>query len=67
MGTEHPLHGATPTSGPPRVDISRCAGAFAYEHTDIPPDMTIGAWRAKRHRLARRHRKWLRANTHRDR
>jgi hypothetical protein len=67
MVTEHSGHAGTTTSGTPRIDISQCAGAFAYEHSDIPPDMTISAWRAKRHRLARRHRKWPRANTNRGR
>jgi hypothetical protein len=28
-------------------------GAFAYEHTDIPPDVTLAAWRHSRAQHAR--------------
>jgi hypothetical protein len=66
MRSEHAPQAADATSGPLRVEISGCAGAFAYEHTDIPPDMTIGAWRAQRGH-ARRHRSWLPAIVNRDR
>ena len=31
-------------------------GAFAYEHTDVPPDLTLTAWRRSRAQHPRRRR-----------
>jgi hypothetical protein len=39
----------------PAGDPADFAGAFAYEHTDVPPDVTLTAWRrARRRRPLRR-------------
>jgi hypothetical protein len=32
----------------PHLDPTRFPAAFAYEHADIPPEMTLPAWRAER-------------------
>ena len=66
MRTEHAQQWATTAGAAPRLDVAGCAGAFAYEHTDIPPDLTIGAWRGQ-HRRSRRHRRWLRGIANRNR
>jgi hypothetical protein len=66
MRSEHALQGAPTAGGAPRLDAAGYAGAFAYEHTDIPPDLTIAAWRAQ-HRHARRRRRWLRGIANRER
>ena len=34
-------------------DPAEFAGAFAYEHTDVPAELTLIAWR-RAHRAARR-------------
>lgn len=36
-----------------RTQPSSFAGAFAYEHTDIPPGQTIADWRRQRAEQAR--------------
>ena len=66
MRTEQTQPGATTADEPPRLDVAGCASAFAYEHTDIPPDLTVAAWRAQ-HRRARRRRRWLRGIANRER
>src|SRR4051794_33625065 len=53
MRTKHAPQGAATAGGAPRLDVAGCAGAVAYEHTDIAPDLTVAAWRAQ-HRRARR-------------
>ena len=54
--------GAPSCADTPRVKPAEMAGAFAYEHTDIPDGMTLDEWRHA-HRHARRHRHWLRRTT----
>ena len=66
MRTEHTQPWAATADEPPRLDVAGCASAFAYEQTDIPPDMTVGAWRAQ-HRRARRRHGWLRGIANRER
>jgi hypothetical protein len=41
----------------PPLDPALFAGAFAYEHTDVPPGMTLQAWRVER-RARRSLRRW---------
>jgi hypothetical protein len=36
-------------------DPADFAGAFAYEHTDVPPGVTLTAWRQNRRPPRRRH------------
>ena len=40
----------------PRVEPARFPGAFAYEHTEIPAELTLSAWR-RQHAPPRRHRR----------
>jgi hypothetical protein len=35
-------------------DPAEFAGAFAYEHTDVPAELTLTAWRRGRHSARRR-------------
>jgi hypothetical protein len=43
----------------PHLDATQFPEAFAYEHTDIAPGMTLGAWRAERDaRHPARHQRW---------
>ena len=37
-------------------DPADFASAFAYEHTDVPPDVTLSAWRRPRPRRPPRRR-----------
>ena len=59
--------GAPSCADTPRVAPADMPGAFAYEHTDIPEDMTLAEWRRqRRHRHGRRHRHWLRHHGEHD-
>ena len=66
MRTEQAQPWAATADEPPRLDVAGWASAFAYEQTDIPPDLTVAAWRAQ-HRRARRRRGWPRGVANRDR
>ena len=41
-----------------QLQPSEFPGALRYEHSDVPPGMTLRAWRLDRARARRRRRRW---------